>query len=123
MNTFTRNLKALCSTIPGCIKKDGSLNASKAAAELEMSQAVMSRLLSGQHEYTRPENEEKICNYFKITKGQLYSEELADRIIHGSPLSEIERAREIIKGLSKQERAQLFMDEAPELVEFFTKED
>lgn len=123
MNTLSKNLEALCLTIEGATKSNGTVNVSRAARELDIHQPTLLRMLKGESERARPENEEKICKRFGITTVQLYSDELADRIINGVPLSEIEKAREILKGLSKQERAQLFMDEAPELVDFFMKED
>lgn len=123
MHNLGRNLKALCLTIDGATKPDGSLNVSKSAEELGIHQPTLLRMLKGEVERARPGNEEKILNYFRISAQRLYSDDLAERLMKGDHLSQLEKAKEIIKTLSKKERAQLFMDEAPELVEFFTKED
>lgn len=80
MNHLKRNVRDLCLRISSAVDAAGSLNVAAAAREIGLSQPVLKRILDGEHEQVRSQTEKKLCDYFRITRADLYSE---------IPLSEI----------------------------------
>lgn len=84
MNDLQRNVRHLCLKIPSAIDSSGGLNVAAAAREIGLSQPVLKRILDGNHDQVRSQTEKKLCNYFGISRADLYS---------SVPLDEISDAR------------------------------
>ena len=118
MHILQRNLEALCLTIDGATKSDGTLNVTKAAEALEINQPTLLRMLRGEVERARPLNEKKITEYFRISAATLYSEDLAEKIINGHNETELEKAKKIFNNLTKSEQLQFLGELPPEIIDF-----
>lgn len=94
MNYLQRNMKELCLQIETAINEDGTLNVTEAARKIGIGQPTLKRILDGKHMQIRMQNEEKICNYFRITREDLYG---------STPITEIndDKIREAIAVLNR----------------------
>lgn len=93
MNNLQRNVRDLCYRIASAVDAVGGLNVAAAAREIGLSQPVLKRILDGDHDQVRAQTEKKLCDYFGISRADLYSD---------IPLSEISdsRIREAIELLN-----------------------
>jgi transcriptional regulator with XRE-family HTH domain len=113
---FTDILKNLCYKDPNFRKKNGTFNATKAAKILKINQATLHRLLNGYSDQPRPDNIEKLTDYFKVTTDQLMGKkplEVDDHtnspVVQSTKQSIVERRYEKLR--AEQQELVLFMME------------
>lgn len=93
------NVSWLCAQIAEARRENGDLNVTRAAELIGLNQTTLMRILNGRTKQLRPEIEEKIARYFKISIKDLYDPELKE-ILSGSRVDKLERQ---IKQLTPKE--------------------
>lgn len=75
-NNIQNNVSYLCSLIEGAKKASGEVNITAAARILGIQQTTLMRIVKGQITQLRPDTEKALQDYFRISKADLYDDDL-----------------------------------------------